>query len=239
LDLYDELINDWDERSELEKAQSINWLMHSLLDGKTYNNKSVWDILTEEQGEALANALPVVIWFALNYASRDYNDTEYDDGMWGVGTFVNNASYIISNHYQEVSMAWVRSYDSYYTNDLQAYVIDPGTVTQRDVEGSYIAKTGTLTLSGQDGASIFYSVDGGESWSWYNGPVSIDKSLKNVLSFSICRGAKSDVVEISMNPWSGSLLGNGNVWFLIIGAAFIVGASIVVIETNRKKKKQH
>ena len=239
LDLYDELINDWDERSELEKAQSINWLMHSLLDGKTYNNKSVWDILTEEQGEALANALPVVIWFALNYASRDYNDTEYDDGMWGVGTFVNNASYIISNHYQEVSMAWVRSYDRYYTNDLQAYVIDPGTVTQRDVEGSYIAASGTLTLSGQDGASIFYSVDGGESWSWYNGPVSIDKSLKNVLSFSICRGAKSDVVEISMNPWSGSLLGNGNVWFLIIGAALIVGVSIVVIETNRKKKKQH
>jgi hypothetical protein len=165
LDLYDELINDWDERSELEKAQSINWLMHSLLDGKTYNNKSVWDILTEEQGEALANALPVVIWLALNYASRDYNDTEYDDGMWGVGTFVNNASYIISNHYQEVSMAWVRSYDSYYTNDLQAYVIDPGTVTQRDLEGSYIAATGTFTLSGQDGASIFYSVDGGESWS--------------------------------------------------------------------------
>ena len=136
-------------------------------------------------------------------------------------------------------MAWVRSYDSYYTNDLQAYVIDPGTVTQRDVEGSYIAATGTLTLSGQDGASIFYSVDGGESWSWYNGPVSIDKSLKNVLSFSICRGVKSDVVEISMNPWSGSLLGNGNVWFLIIGAALIVGVSIVVIETNRKKKKQH
>ena len=236
-DLYDELINDWDERSELEKAQSINWLMHSLLDGSTYNNTSIWDILTEEQGETLANALPVVIWFALNYASRDYNDTEYDDGMWGVGTFVNNASYIISNHYQEVTMAWVRSYDSYYTNDLQAYIIDSDAVIQKDVKGSYTAATGTLTLSGQDGASIFYSVDGGDSWSWYNGPVSIDKSAKNVLCFSICRGVKSNIVEVSMNPWAGSILGNGNVWFLIIGAAIIVGASIVVIETNRKKKK--
>ena len=236
LDLYDELINDWDERSELEKAKSIDWLMHSLLDGKTYGAMSVWDILTEEQREALANALPVVIWFALNYASRDYNDTEYDDGMWGVGTFVNNASYIISNHYQEVSMAWVRSYDSYYENDLQAYVIDPDAVTQKDVEGIYISATGTLTLAGQDGASIFYSVDGGERWSLYSGPVSIDKNTKNILCFSICRGAKSDIVEISMNPWSGSLLGNGNVWFIIIGAAIIVGASIVVIETNRKKR---
>ena len=136
-------------------------------------------------------------------------------------------------------MAWVRSYDNYYTNDLQAYVIDPDAVIQKDVEGSYIAASGTLTLSGQDGASIFYSVDGGESWSWYSGPVSIDKNTENILCFSICRGAKSDVVEISMNPWSGSLLGNGNVWFLIIGAALIVGVSIVVIETNRKKKKQH
>lgn len=236
-DLYDKLINEWDERSELQKAQSINWLMHSLLDGKNYNNMSVWDILTEEQGETLANALPVFIWFALNYASRDYNDTDYDDGMWGVGTFVNNASYIISNHYQEVSMAWVRSYDSYYENDLQAYMIDPDAVTQKDVEGSYTTATGTLTLSGQDGASIFYSVDGGDNWSWYTGPASIDKNTEKILCFSIYRGVKSNIVEIYMNPWSGSILGNGNVWFLIIGAAIIVGASIVVIETNRKKKK--
>ena len=134
-------------------------------------------------------------------------------------------------------MAWVRSYDSYYTNDLQAYIIDPDAVIQKDVEGSYTSATGTLTLSGQDGASIFYSVDGGDSWSWYNGPVSIDKNTENILCFSICRGVKSDIMKISMNPWSGSILGNGNVWFLIIGAAIIVGASIVVIETNRKKKK--
>ena len=238
LDLYDELINEWDERSELEKAKSINWLMHSLLDGQVYNNTSVWDILTEEQGEALANALPVVIWFALNYASRDYNDTEYDDGMWGVGTFVNNASFIISNHYQEVTMAWVRSYDDYYANDLQAYTIDTTKVTQKDVVGSYVAATNTLTLSGQDGASIFYSVDGGNSWSWYNEPLSLEKNTQNVLCFSICRGVKSDIKEISTNPWAGTILGNGNVWFLIIGAAVVVGVSIVVIESGRKKKKQ-
>ena len=92
---------------------------------RTWSKRSFWIYFLTSTLFTVANALPVVIWFALNYASRDYNDTEYDDGMWGVGTFVNNASYIISNHYQEVSMAWVRSYDSYYENDLQAYVIDP------------------------------------------------------------------------------------------------------------------
>jgi hypothetical protein len=237
LDLYDELINDWDERSELEKAQSINWLMHSLLDGKTYNNMSVWDILTEEQGETLANALPVVLWFALNYASRDYNDTDDDDGMWGVGTFVNNASFIVSNHYQEVSMAWVRSYDDFYANDLQAYTIDADSVTQKKISGSYASATNTLKLSGQEGASIFYSVDGGDNWSLYIDPVSLDGNSNNILCYSISHGVKSDIQEVSTNPWAGSILGNGNVWMLIIGSAIIVAVSIVVIEVNRKKKK--
>jgi hypothetical protein len=236
-DLYDELINDWDERSELEKAQSINWLMHSLLDGKTYNNMSVWDILTEEQGETLANALPVVLWFALNYASRDYNDTDDDDGMWGVGTFVNNASFIVSNHYQEVSMAWVRSYDDFYANDLQAYTIDADSVTQKKISGSYASATNTLKLSGQEGASIFYSVDGGDNWSLYMTPVTLESNPDEILCYSISHGVKSDIQEVSTNPWAGSILGNGNVWMLIIGSAIIVAVSIVVIEVNRKKKK--
>ena len=236
LDLYDKLINEWDERSELEKAQTIDWLTKELLGVSRGNN--VWEILTEEQAETVANALPVVLWFALNYASRDYNDTHEDDGMWGVGTFINNMSYIVSNHYQEVSMAWVRSYDKFYDNDLQAYTIDPAKVTQKAVGGSYASATKTLTLSGQPGAAIFYSVDGGNSWSLYSEPVSVENGVKNTLCFSICHGVKSDVKEISMNPWAGSVFGNGNIWFLIMGSAIIVGISIVVIEINRKKKNK-
>ena len=235
--LYNELINNWDERSEYDKSRSINWLMHELLDGNSINNTSVWDILTPEQAETVANALPVVLWFVLNYASKDYNDTADDDGMWGVGTFINNAGFIISNHYQEISMAWVRSYDKYYDNDLQAYRIDPAKVKQTAPDGRYVNATNTLTLSGQEGASIFYSVDGGKSWSLYTKPVSIDKDTRSVLSFSICRGAKSDVTEILTNPWAGTILGHGNVWFLIIGSAIIVAVGIVIVESGRKKKK--
>jgi hypothetical protein len=236
LNLYDELIRSWDVRSELEKAQSINFLMHWLLDG-TATDSGVWDILDEEQAELVANALPVVLWFALNYASMDYNDTADDDGMWGVGTFVNNMSFIVSNHYQDVSVAWVRSYDDYYSNDLQAYTIDRTKVSAKTPTGTYANATKTLTLSAEEGSSIFYSVDNGASWILYPKPVELDNNPKSILSFSISHGVKSEVGEIPTNPWAGSILGDGNIWFLIIGSAFIVVVCVVGVEINRKRKK--
>jgi hypothetical protein len=238
LDLYNKLINDWDERSELEKSQSINWLMHSLLDGSASGGTDVWSILTEEQAETVANALPVLLWFVLNYASRDYNDTDDDDGMWGTGTFINNMSAITSNHYQEVTMAWVRSYDSdFYANDLQAYTIDKSSVETNAPTGAYAKATKTLSISADKGSSVFYSVDGGENWILYTGPTQLEEAPNTIMCFSISRGVKSEVAEILTNPWAGTILGNGNVWFLIIGSAFIVGACIVGFEANRKKKK--
>jgi hypothetical protein len=79
-------------------------------------NGSVLEILNEKQEEQLIESLPVLLWFVLNYASHDYQTQSIfnDDGMWGVGTFINNASVIISNHYPELNAAWVRSYDSFY-----------------------------------------------------------------------------------------------------------------------------
>jgi hypothetical protein len=236
-DMYDEIINDWDIRSELEKSNTVNMLMHALLDGSSANNSRVWDILTAEQAETVAQALPVVIWFALNYASRDYNDTDDDDGMWGVGTFVNNASVIISNHYQEVSLAWVRSYDDFYNNDLQAYTLDTANIVNDAPTGSYASSTKTLTLTGQEGSSIFYSIDGGNSWSSYMAPVDFEETPDEILCFSIYRGVKSEVNEVSLNAWTGSILGGGNVWFLIAGAVLVVGACVAAVEINRKKKK--
>ena len=47
-----------------------------------------------------------------------------------------------------------------------------------------------------------------------------------------------DVVLLKTNPLTGSLLGGGKIWFLLIGSAFIVGMSVVGIEISRKKKKE-
>ena len=227
-------IDNWDTHTELKKAQLINWLIPKLLNAEGGSDLS--KILTADQMEILTDALPVVIWFALNYASKDFNEDE-DDGMWGIGTFINNATNIISNHYQEVSVAWVRSYDSYYEKDLQAYMLDTSKITNKAPTGTFASATNTVTLSAQAGSSIFYSVDGGESWSLYTKPVVLEESPDQILTFSVYRGVKSDAVQVPLNGWAGSVLGNGNIWFLIFGSAFIVGFCVVGIEMSRKKKR--
>ncbi|MBQ2254887.1 MAG: hypothetical protein II325_07030, partial [Clostridia bacterium] len=209
LDLLDkkaEYIDDWDTYTELTKAEKINWLIPKLLNAN--GGVDLATILDKEQMKILTEALPVVVWFALNYASIDFNEDD-DDGMWGIGTFINNASNIISNHYQEVSVAWVRSYDEYYQDDLQSYKLDTAKITNEAPKGTFASATNTITLSAQAGGSIFYSVDGGENWSLYTKPVSLDDKPEQIKTFSIYRGVKSEVAEISMNGWAGSLLGNG------------------------------
>ena len=228
-------IDNWDTHTELKKAQLINWLIPKIL--KADGGTDLATVLNEDQMKILTDALPVVIWFALNYASMDFNE-DADDGMWGIGTFINNASNIISNHYQEVSVAWVRSYDDYYVNDLQSYKLDTAQITNNAPTGTFASASNTITLTAQAGSTIFYSVDGGESWSLYTKPVSLEESPEQILTFSVYRGVKSDVAEVSLNGWAGSILGNGNVWFLIIGSAFIVGFCVVGIEMSRKKKKE-
>ena len=206
-----------------------------LLD-RSHNGRTVWDVLDDKQEKVLAESLPVALWFILNYASQDYN-TDVDSGMWGTGTFINNMNVIISNHYPEVTLAWVRSYDDYYKNDTQAYRIDADTVEHEKPSGTYASATNCMTLSGKAGSSVYYSVDNGKSWTLYTNPVTFEKRPEKILSFSIYRGAKSEVGEISMNGWAGTILGNGNIWFVIIGAAAIVAVSVVAVEVSRKKKK--
>ena len=237
VDVYNEVINDWCNRSEDEKANTIYRLMNSLLGD--YNDKnSIWGLFEEEQRAVLKKALPVVLWFALNYASADYQE-DVDDGMWGIGTFLNNMTSIVSNHYPEVAVAWVRSYDDYYTNDLQAYTLDTSAVTNEMPIGSYASTTKTLELSAKPGSSIFYSVDNGQTWEWYTKSVSLNETpTEDILCFSIYRGVKSEVNTISLDSWGGSIFGNGNIWFLIASIAVIVGFSIVGIELSRKKKKK-
>lgn len=235
-DVYADLIVDWDTHSEQKKAELINWLLHKIFDAEV-DGKMIWDVLDEEQAQSIAEALPVVLWFALNFVSKDYNTTSDDDGMWGIPTFITNASAITSNHYQEVTVAWVRSNDNYYANDLQAYRIDTAGVVNAAPTGKLEAATNTITLSAENGSSIYYSVDGGKSWNLYTKAVSLEETPEQVLTFSIYRGVKSEVKDIALNAWSGSLLGSGNIWFIIIGSVLAVGFCGVIIVMNRKKKQ--
>ena len=240
INIYAELIYSWDRNFvEREKATYLYDAVYPLFGEGTEN--SIRNVLTNEQADMLIDALPVALWFVLNYASCDYEKTSVlnDDGMWGVGTFLNNMSTIVSYHYPELNAAWVRSYDDFYTNDLQAYTIDPDQLSYKDPEGYYSTATKQLSITGEAGASIFYSLDDGDSWILYTKEIAIEDAPEDIQYFSIYRGAKSEVKTVSMNPWSsGTILGNGNVWILIIGSAFIVAFCVVAIETGRKKKQE-
>lgn len=240
MDIYDiisKYVFDWQSTDAKTRAENIDWLIHQLLDVAP-GQLSVWDVLSKEQAEAFAESLPVLLWFALNYVTADINVRTLNVSMRELPTFMVNASSIISNHYQEVSVAWVRSYDTYYKNETQAYRLDASKVVYDEPVGLYVSGSKTLTLSGQNGSSLFYSIDGGETWNLYSKAVAFEQEPESIQCFSIYRGVKSEVKEISTNPWAGSILSNGSIWLLIIGAAFIVGFCVVGIEISRKKKKE-
>lgn len=238
-EVYHLLIVDWDTHTEKRKSELINQIMHLIFDHRT-QGQSVWDVLSDEEEKIIAEGLPVILWFALNLISKDYNTSDGDDGMWGIPTFITNASAITANHYQEISIAWVRSNDSHYIRlyDYQPYTVDPSALDVQTPTGTYARATKTVTLSAQPGSSIFYSVDGGNTWKLYTKAVTLDSIPDQILCFSISHGVKSDVADISLNGWSGSLLGNGNIWFLLAGSAFIVGFCVITMEMSRKKKKE-
>lgn len=220
-------------------ADSIDDLLHKLLATNHYG--SVWEVLTTEQGENLAEALPVLIYFLGNYISEDHEKKSVlsDDGMWGVGTFVFNMDRIIANHYQEITVAWVRSYDSNYTNphfcEYQAYRLD--TSKTETPKGTFATQTNTLEIEAENGSSVFYSIDNGKTWTLYTKPVSFSTCPEGIKTFAISHGVKSDEYDVPMNSWAGTILGNGNIWFVMAGLGVFAIAAVVTVEVNRKKSK--
>jgi hypothetical protein len=235
--LYNNLLPDWIYRSEAEKAVLIDELMH-LLFNDHFSTGSIWDVLTEEQAKLFAEAVPVVLWFLFNVATWDYNK-HYDGGMWIIPTFITNMTNIITNHYQDVSVAWVRSYDNYYDNEKQAYAVDIAAIRAEAPTGIHTLSDSILRLSAQPGASIYYSVDYGRTWQLYTKPVVwMEKRGYDIQAFAIYRGVKSEVVPIHSETWFGSLFADGTVWFIVAGVLIIAGAGVTVAVQRKKKKKE-
>lgn len=232
--LYYDAIYGWDGSDTGMRARIMNKVLHNLLNGAD-GSGAIWEQLTEEQAELLVQSLPVVVWLLLNYAADDYNTNWSDDGMWGVGTFVNNAGSILSNHYQEVTLAWMRSYDSYYENDLQAYVIEKTSAESPVVDSD--SRSGKISLSAEKGSSIFCSVDGGRSWFLYTDSVDVKTISSEMLAFAVSRGAKSEVVHVVPFEHVASMLGNGDYVFIGITAALAVSVVAATVLVKRRKKR--
>ena len=74
---------------------------------------SLTDVLSKEQTEALHGAWKSLIFPLLYWAKTDYDRS--GERLQMLGTLLYNAETLIMNHYPEVTIAYLRSADSYYT----------------------------------------------------------------------------------------------------------------------------
>ena len=115
LHVYFSVMDDWREYSINDKNEAFNelWAVvntcYNSADGKTLE-EALKEVLGDDY-KTLMTSLYVVVDFALDFVSEDYNIT--DANM--LGTLLYNIGNIMQTHYHDVTYAWVRSYDGFYT----------------------------------------------------------------------------------------------------------------------------
>ena len=114
LDVYFSVMDDWREYSINDKNEAFNelWAVvntcYNPAEGKTLE-EALKEVLGDDY-KTLLTSLYVVVDFALDFVSEDYNITDANL----LGTLLYNIGNIIQTHYHDVIYAWVRSYDSFY-----------------------------------------------------------------------------------------------------------------------------
>ena len=191
-----------------------NALTKETSEGRAMGYTYLQDYLTKEQLNTLKSAFPALCDVLLKYLKDDYSATGCDM----IGTFGYNAMRILSAHYPEVSIAWVRSYDNYYDNETATYsVADSAKITSK---GSWRvkAKSNTITYGypfvelyvagepGQDsdedrGASLFFWFNDETKLHPYCGPIDVSLYLQpeqpaTIHAFSIHDGIMTTVQDI-------------------------------------------
>jgi len=109
--------------------------------------------LSREEAVAALKVLFHVLWGDLtkvsNYPTATLKDYNTDDYLVVLGTLLYNANRIIMNHMPDVVFAWLRSYDSFYTDNKdgvsdQSYVVN--TAKDADVKQPYL----TMKVNGAE-----------------------------------------------------------------------------------------
>lgn len=105
--MYTGFIRKWSGLKTNEKNQKIKelWELVSLA--------GLDSILSKQQYEDFRKIFPVLVDFAMNSASWDWDKTKSKN----LGTLLANAETIAQAHYPEVNLAWLRAQDSFFKND--------------------------------------------------------------------------------------------------------------------------
>ncbi len=207
------LIGDWNKSSAAKKKEYTDYIYKKL------KETDALDVLTKEERAKFDAAWPKLLDFIMRVLDRDYNTKSYDTAkMMMLGTFGYNTSRIMANHYPEITLAWLRTYDDFYTNERTATAIQnaPSVSTPSASVGKTNLKGGgqvneipsgkqtvTLDVTNATGEAIYYKMSGAKTsantckngYDIYRGGIDLGSVAKDdtytITAYAISYGTKS------------------------------------------------
>lgn len=107
----------WSKLSDDTRKKVIDDLITALF--KKVTGPDITDYLTEEEINTLKSDFVTLVDCLFNFVSDDAHTDRYDidrEGFPILASTIFNVGRLFSSHFPEVSLAWVRAYDSYYDN---------------------------------------------------------------------------------------------------------------------------
>ena len=162
INIYDDLIGDYGKLTEKKQMTYINFLWSKL------KETGALDFLTDDEASNLEASWPTLADMLLHFTDYDYKNELYEDKgttqtMCLVGTAAYNISRIMTAHYPEINLAWVRSYDSFYTGedaDLTEYKIEKAETVEAPSATAVSDKSKEVKL--QSGADVTNTLSGNQ-----------------------------------------------------------------------------
>lgn len=251
LEVYASYLRQWHTKTKAEKVEMGNKLIEALLKERYPGAETVFDYLTDEEADEVMEALPVLLDLALTFAATDYNTGTIEDSQFYLGTFAYNMNTLISAHYPEINLAWLRSYDSFFENDTTAFTIEADSAEAPS--GTFTAD-GVITLSAAPGSAVYYSEDDGATYKLYRRSGAIDTASQQIKAYAVSYGVKSVETVITRevpvtqstspsepiteNTENENNKTNITGYILPAVAAVIAVGAVILAISSRKKKKE-
>ena len=105
------------------ETRALVWKKLTVLsaDDEAAGYHAISEYMTEAELQELGSCFDALLIPVIELLCKDYE--HYDQDL--LGTLAYNVSAIFLNHFQEVMLAWMRSYDSFYENDNAIVTMDP------------------------------------------------------------------------------------------------------------------
>ncbi|MGN0649307.1 MAG: chitobiase/beta-hexosaminidase C-terminal domain-containing protein [Oscillospiraceae bacterium] len=154
----------WDTISTSGKDEWFQYMWNVI--NKKNSDTDLAKDLSPEELEKLHDVIPVLVDFLMRLIGTDAETESAEPNSSKenilLGTFGYNSGSIIQPHYPEVSLAWLRSYDSFYQNESRQVELVNKTapeVPQSSEPSGQLLVSDSITLTSTPGAAIYYKLE--------------------------------------------------------------------------------